>query len=182
MHLALYIFYTGYTFYIAIHTHSHRHTYTFTHGSYGTHTYFHSLSSPGLSPRVFHQWFTISSIQTRLLPAGHLQTKSCDAASSGDMLNHSSFRGNTRYPSSSPWGEFSHAAYKGNGFIPFTTFLFPFHTGNVGWEVCPELLRELCGSRTHDPWLDKAQESDTLTTMLCAPKTKRKQHIQIVIV
>lgn len=42
--------------------------------------------------------------------------------------------------------------------------------GNVGWEVCPELLRELCGSRTYDPWLDKAQESDALTTVLCAPK------------
>ena len=44
--------------------------------------------------------------------------------------------------------------------------------GNVGWEVCPELLRELCGSRTHDPWLDKAQESDALTTVLCAPTKK----------
>ena len=66
-------------------------------------------------------------------------------------------------------GRIQPCAYKGNGFIPFTTFLFPFHTGNVGWEVCPELLRELCGSRTHDPWLDKAQESDALTTVLCAP-------------
>ena len=56
--------------------------------------------------------------------------------------------GTHTYTVSSPWGECSHAAYKGNGFIPFTTFFFrstryPLLLGDqrrCGFKACPRLL------------------------------------------